>query len=566
MHDDNIKMAYDLYYNKDINSLRKLSKKINEPTINFLLGRLLGKRNETQDEAIDILLELNGTNKSYAGILEAGRILIKQKKLVEARKLLKKIINTNLGYAALFEIGRIRELEGNNKGAKGCYYQSLEKKKDAYTFYQLGKLLVVEGNFIKAKRMFENALKIKPNDYYSKFELSIVLIELEEYDKAKNILLKLLNEKNDPFVEVKLGRIEVIKGNLNEAEKLFRSALDKNSNAPYALHELGLVLFSKRQFEESKHYFEKVLELKKVFASQYYLAKICRITGDIKRAKELLENLELEYDDAYGVYKELGRVNFQLGDFEKSKRYFERSLEYCKLDTTIIELAQVERFLGNFDSAEELLKECTNKTYKYAALFELGMICIGRGDMEKAINTLEESIKENDKDYVVLRTLTRCYVSANKLKLARELIEKYPKIKENINVEILIYLYSQLGIEYDEINFNNLTYQEKQILDYSEKAAISYMQKMQKTDFYEDAMYTDLDCEKVFEEVKEKISEKNKLYKLSFGNTYLVKLDSGMELKVSTLPNDDILKIFPVYNSDGQYIDKDEYKEVLKEI
>lgn len=557
-----INQAYECFNNKDIDKLRELSQKENIPQVTFLLGKLLFENKENFDEAIDVFESLKGTNKEEIATLFLGRLLIKKGELKKARKKLKTIIDTNLGYLALYEIGRIRELEGNIAGAKSCYFRSLDLKEDAYTYYSLGKIFYEMYDYKRAKKMFKRALMLKKNDYYTKFELSKTLIKLEKYDVAEEMLRQLIEIKNDEYVELELGKIKALKKEFKEAEKLFKQILKKNPKDCYALHELGMLFYNQKKYKEAKECFEEVLKNKFNFTSQYYLVKANRAIGNLKEAKKLAEELLKENPKSAGMLRELGWIHFQQGELYAAKDCFEKSLDISYNENTLIDLAETERFLGNFDRAETLLLKCNNKKNKHKALFQLAMVNVRRGDMQKALDMLKEAILLNDSDIVILRALIQCYINMGLLKEAASVMEKYPEIKNNINIDFLIYLYSQLGLKFDEIDFNNLKYQERQIINYDEKAAIDYMSNMQQTTFLENTCYSDLDCNKVFEEVKPLLIDNNKVNKLSFGNTYFIKLDAGIEVEVLTLPNNDILKIFPIQDYDKKFIDAETYHVV----
>lgn len=559
-----INQAYEYFKDKNIDKLKELSQKENVPQVTFWLGKLLFQNEENWDEAINVFETLKDTNKSDFATLFIGRLLIKKGELKKARKRLKTIIDTNIGNSALYEIGRIRELEGNIPGAKACYFRSLDLKKDAYPYYSLGKIFYEEGSYKSAVKMFKRALALKKNDYYSKFELCKTLIKLEKYDAAEKKLEQLLKVKNDKYVKLELGKIKVLKKQLNEAEELFKSVLRQSPEDCYALHELGMLFYNQKKYKIAKGYFEEVLKHKFNFTSQYYLVKVNRVIGNINEGKKLAEDLLKENPKSPGVLRELGRLHFQLGDFYAAKDYFEKSLDVLYNETTQIDLAETERFLGNFDTAESLLLECNDKYKKNKVLFQLAMINVRRGNMQKALDMLKESVSLNDSDFTILRALIQCYINMDMLNEAVSVIKSHPEIKSSLNVDFLVYLYSQLGLEFDEIDFNNLGYQERQIISYDEKSAIDYMISMQQTTFVENTSYTDLDCNKVFEEVKNLLTDKNRVNELSFGNTYFIKLKSGTEVKVITLPNNDILQILPVQDNEKRYIDA-EIHHVVKE-
>jgi tetratricopeptide (TPR) repeat protein len=67
--------------------------------------------------------------------------------------------------------------------------------------------------------------------------------------------------KSSPAPNVLLGNAYFKKGDLEQAENQFRTALQKEPGAPRALMNLGLTLYRQQRLDEARAYYEKALAL-----------------------------------------------------------------------------------------------------------------------------------------------------------------------------------------------------------------------------------------------------------------------------------------------------------------
>lgn len=64
---------------------------------------------------------------------------------------------------------------------------------------KVGKAYMEEGEFIEAKSAFERAVKINPQHAEARYTLGHLYIEVEQYKKAEELLLQLINEFPDDY-------------------------------------------------------------------------------------------------------------------------------------------------------------------------------------------------------------------------------------------------------------------------------------------------------------------------------------------------------------------------------
>ena len=104
------------------------------------------------------------------------------------------------------------------------------------------------------------------NSKQEQFKDIIKLIESKNYNEAKDLLNKLLNEKkNDFYIYQLLGIISQYTGNLEESIYNFNLSLNIMPKNAGVLYNLGIINRRLNNLEKAKEYFFKALEINQNF-------------------------------------------------------------------------------------------------------------------------------------------------------------------------------------------------------------------------------------------------------------------------------------------------------------
>ena len=142
------------------------------------------------------------------------------------------------------------------------------------------------------------------NSKQEQFKDIIKLIESKNYNEAKDLLNKLLDEKkNDFYIYQLLGIISQYSGNLEESIYNFNLSLNLMPKNAGVLYNLGVINRSLNNLEKAKEYFIQSLEINPNFIDGYInIAQIC------EREKNIFD-AENYYKKAFSIKKNNSSLN-----------------------------------------------------------------------------------------------------------------------------------------------------------------------------------------------------------------------------------------------------------------
>ncbi|ADC69419.1 TPR repeat-containing protein [Methanocaldococcus sp. FS406-22] len=311
-------------------------------------------------------------------------------------------------------------------------------------------------------------------------------IEKGDYDKAIECFERALDEcpEEGKWITLKcLALCYRLKENYDKAIEYFKKALEKcpKDKKWEILEDLGVCYYSKGEYGRAIEYFEKALEL-------------------------------CPDEEKWRIWISLGDCYYNIRDYDKAIDYYKKALKMCPEDKKWIifislggcyclkkdynEAIKYHKALlsyseKNYDKVfeylNEMLKICPDRE-KWRILVGLGFCCYIKGDYDKAIDYSKKALEPcpDEEKWRIWCILGAChYLKGNYDKVIKcfdELLEyskKYPKVKENIEKDIIFLTYRYLKEELNdkekiEKNFKIIIRIIEEIHKFKEKLKVKY--------------------------------------------------------------------------------------------
>lgn len=172
---------------------------------------------------------------------------------------------------------------------------SRQDPKNTTLYKSLGFLYLKQNRLTDAESVFKMLIQLAPSEAEGYFFLAVISERMNNKKATEEYLKKAL-QVNPDYAEALnyLGYFYVEEGrNLAEAEKMIRKALQFDPDNGAYIDSLGWLYFKQGKLKEARQ--------------------------ELERAASLIEDAE--------VYEHLGDVNFKLGDWEKTRENWQKSLE-----------------------------------------------------------------------------------------------------------------------------------------------------------------------------------------------------------------------------------------------
>ena len=166
-----------------------------------------------------------------------------------------------------------------------------------------------KGEFNKALIIYQNLLKEKPYSYNFLFKLVETHQQLEQFDKAQEVLIQRLAKRRNPTLLVELGYNYQLQDSLQKAELLFDEAIAYIDEKPTYIYSIA------RKFEDHSLLDQaiRVYDKGKILTpDKNYSIQLARIYGDQGNIEKMFENYidYIEYKPNY-----LNNIKRAVSDF-----------------------------------------------------------------------------------------------------------------------------------------------------------------------------------------------------------------------------------------------------------
>ena len=324
----------------------------------------------------------------------------------------------------------------------------------------------------EAGQAFEKELQLTPEDFFSNFFAGVAAASENNHGKAIPLLQKAvrLNSRSSE-AHLFLGQSQMETGDLKEAEKTLRRAIDLTTNVSKngfesrrAHYMLGRLLVQDGRRDEGEKELVKARELqtKLITTTRDELSELfLRVAGDTKK-------LPVEYAAQNPANQQTNLPAQRIVELKKAKAYLSDVLAqaFYNLGVIAVQSDELPDALDKFAAAAEWKSDFPNLDRSR------GIIAFRAAQYEKAIAPLARQIKANPQDKLPRQMLGASYFFTKDFKGAAETLRPLAAITENAE---LTYFYGvsliqiQKNLEAETI-FNklaNIAQKKPEVLSYA---------------------------------------------------------------------------------------------------
>ena len=494
-----------------------------------------------------------------------AKLVIASGDLAHGRTLLMEILKKKMDLYTVFELGKLEVILGNIDSARLCFETILKKKFDVYATLELAKLELHEKNNEKARELLESLLETKGR-HPALLELGRMDASNGNYDEARKKFGTILEEKNDNYAILELAVLDSVTGKYDNAINAFKYLLDLNFKKDYVMLRLGIVYSQMENIDMCKEYLLPLLKYETVGGqAALELGKVHMKKGYYDKAKKYFD-MALNSSLKDLALLELGRMEIRRGNYEEARNILnsinssDNSNDHAKL-----ELAKLEALIGNYDVAKDYYSSLIGGKNEMYAIVELGKLAFIQGNYDLSRKYFK-SLLGTPIEYYVYSLLIILEFKIKNYNRAIELASEALNKGYTINNDIIITLSQKFNIffdiDYESIDYN---FSLNQMANYDKERVLRHILEGHIDSNDKNNFNSDIDIEKLMEEIKPELNDNNKHNKFEFNDVYIIPYanigNNGENfLKVITIPNTlDIISMYPVYDKyDYEYDDNDQ--------
>jgi tetratricopeptide (TPR) repeat protein len=362
------------------------------------------------DQAVKTLNEFLEKNpNSLFGFYYLGRVYTELKKPDEALEAYEKAIALNPGFTAAIK-------------AMALLYESLGKKD-------------------KAKKAFEQVLEQQPDNLGVRNHLSQLYLDDKDYDAALRELEIVVQDQPDNLTaRLRLGLLYLQKNDLVRSEKLLRDLLKDAPQKDRVQYYLGLVLQKKGDSSGALKNFEAVGSESDLYEeARLSMAFIYEDKGATQKAVETLRAATKRQPESPELYGALSNLLTKLGKGNEAVELLENQLKsdkFKKEETLWFALGEVYDKLKNMAKLEESMRKVLEiNPDNAAALNYLGYTFAEKGiKLEEAEHLLKRALEIKPKDGYITDSLGWLYYRKGDLTKALKTLEEAMTLSPNESV------------------------------------------------------------------------------------------------------------------------------------
>ncbi|MDH5717629.1 MAG: hypothetical protein OEZ22_08310 [Spirochaetia bacterium] len=216
-------------------------------------------------------------------------------------------------------------------------------------------------------------MSCKPKNHEQLVNEAKINIQNEEYDRAKDLLKKALEQKKSKEAYKELGNLYLLaEANYDLAEQFYILSLSLDEDYINSIHNMGLVYIKKYESKDERNFktkeghietaikwFQKALEKDKNFElSHIELSRCYLYKKDFKKSIDYIENAINLNENNPISFSLAGEIILSTNNnYKQALEYFEKSYAISNsIPETLFFLAKTHKKLGNEEKSSEYYK------------------------------------------------------------------------------------------------------------------------------------------------------------------------------------------------------------------
>ena len=251
-------------------------------------------------------------------------------------------------------------------------------------FSNYGILLIDLNKYIEAENLLRKAIELKPDYAIAHTNLGSLLIKIGKSNEAKSSLQKAIELNPDyAIAHANLGDALRSLNELKKAELSLQKAIELNPNYANAHANLGIVYKELGQLKSAENSLRKAISLKPDFVNAYSnLGNTLRDLGDLQEAEKLQRKAIKLQPNFAKAYSNLGGILKDQGKTQEAKKFWLKAIEIDpKLEKTSFFLAEQLYFEKQYKLAINYLKD--KNFHRCQSLYLSCLLCL---DQEESFN------------------------------------------------------------------------------------------------------------------------------------------------------------------------------------
>lgn len=322
-----------------------------------------------------------------------------------------------------------------NELFSGNYASAIQVSQDLETLFPNdtkvttinGDIAAFIGQYKEAEGLYRQAIAIDNNQPELFFKLAAILLAQEKVEQAEKLFRKAVNFNEQSSVQYWLHRsaFQTLKGDSKEAESAMRRALSIQPNSFFLKIKIAKLLLAYKKYDALIKFIEELNtnaierpEFQKIYVEALLNTKL------LEKAQTVLRHHELSKDRDWLLL--LGKKNLLQGSYSLAIGYFEQVLTLNKNDPNASYMLAVAYLAGDRVNlaTRTLIRLLTAYPEMVEAELALATIFYKKGEYDLSIDYLNRVISyapENPRPYIMIGN---CMMSTSKFDAAKSHFQK----------------------------------------------------------------------------------------------------------------------------------------------
>ena len=304
----------------------------------------------------------------------------------------------------------------------------------------LGTAYTTKGDYIKATESYEEALRLKTDDYYSISRLADVKLRQKKFLEAANLYERAISLNPSPNFEDYSGLGDAYRSlrEIDKAIESYQNALKINQNDDLSLNGIGLLLLSQNKYQEAAEKFQKAIVLHPEVFIYHFNSGVSHLgMGKLEEAAQSFKKaIEINPQDHKG-YAGLGDCLAAKGLLTRAIEQYEIAIKIQPSPDYYSRIGNVYKRQKNWENAfTNLIKAVEFDPQNKENRWDLSMAYNARGleyyqnkEYDKAIEDYKHALQWGISD-VYYDNLYLAYLGKNNLEEAEKSLRKAIEINQ----------------------------------------------------------------------------------------------------------------------------------------